>query len=183
MLDETALIPSEPVTVVLSEMGWIRAAKGHEIDGNTLSYKQGDKYQASALGRSNQQVVLLDSSGRSYTLAAHSLPSARGQGDPLSGRFSTPVGATFKAALMAKNDEYFLLGSNFGYGFICQFEDMLSRAKAGKASVSLGQCRRTNYQPLKIQRHRNRHDSRSHLRRLFIDNPSQRIAPTTPRQG
>ena len=138
VLDETALIPSEPVTVVLSEMGWIRAAKGHEIDGNTLSYKQGDKFQASALGRSNQQVVLLDSTGRSYTLAAHSLPSARGQGDPLSGRFSTPVGATFKSALMAKNEEYFLLASNFGYGFICQFEDMLSRAKAGKASVSLG---------------------------------------------
>ena len=138
VLDETALIPSEPVTVVLSEMGWIRAAKGHEIDGTTLSYKQGDKYQASALGRSNQQVVLLDSSGRSYTLAAHTLPSARGQGDPLSGRFSTPVGATFQSALMAKNEEFFLLGSNFGYGFICRFEDMLSRAKAGKASVSIG---------------------------------------------
>ena len=138
ILDETALIPSEPVTVVLSEMGWIRAAKGHEIDANALSYKQGDMYQASALGRSNQQVVLFDSTGRSYTLAAHSLPSARGQGDPLSGRFSTPVGATFKSALMAKNDEYFLLSSSFGYGFICKFEDMLSRAKAGKASVSLG---------------------------------------------
>ena len=136
--DETALIPSEPVTVVLSEMGWIRAAKGHDVDGQTLSYKQGDKYQASALGRSNQQVVLLDSTGRSYTLAAHSLPSARGQGDPLSGRFSTPVGATFMSAMMAKNEEYYLLGSNFGYGFICKFEDMLSRAKAGKASVSLG---------------------------------------------
>ena len=140
VLDENALIPSEPVTVVLSEMGWIRAAKGHEIDGSALSYKQGDKFQAAALGRSNQQVVLLDSTGRSYTLAAHTLPSARGQGDPLSGRFSTPVGATFKSALMAKNEEYFLLASSFGYGFICQFEDMLSRAKAGKASVSLGKA-------------------------------------------
>jgi len=138
VLDETALIPSEPVTVVLSEMGWIRAAKGHDIAAHALSYKQGDKYQASALGRSNQQVVLLDSTGRSYTLAAHSLPSARGQGDPLSGRFKTPEGATFKSTLMSKNDEYFLLASSFGYGFICQFEDMLSRAKAGKASVSLG---------------------------------------------
>lgn len=138
VLDETALIPSEPVTVVLSEMGWVRAAKGHEIDPHTLSYKQGDKFQSSALGRSNQQVVLLDSTGRSYTLAAHTLPSARGQGDPLSGRFSTPVGATFKSTLMSKNEDYYLLGSSFGYGFICKFEDMLSRAKAGKATVSLG---------------------------------------------
>lgn len=138
VLDETALIPSEPVTVILSEMGWIRAAKGHDIDAQALSYKQGDKFQASALGRSNQQVVLFDSSGRSYTLAAHSLPSARGQGDPLSGRFSTPVGATFKSALMAQNDEYYLLSSSFGYGFLCKFEDLLSRAKAGKASVTLG---------------------------------------------
>jgi len=140
VLDETALIPSEPVTVVLSEMGWIRAAKGHEIDPHSLSYKQGDKFQASALGRSNQQVVLLDSTGRSYTLSAHTLPSARGQGDPLSGRFKTAPGARFKATLMAKNEEYFLLGSSFGYGFICKFEDMLSRAKAGKATVSLGKA-------------------------------------------
>jgi len=138
VLDETSLIPSEPVTVVLSEMGWIRAAKGHEIDPHSLSYKQGDKFQASALGRSNQQVVLLDSTGRSYTLAAHTLPSARGQGDPLSGRFKPAAGVSFKATLMAKNDQFFLLGSSFGYGFICKFEDMLSRAKAGKATVSLG---------------------------------------------
>jgi topoisomerase-4 subunit A len=138
VLDETALIPSEPVTVVLSKMGWIRAAKGHDIDPDTLSYKQGDSFQSSAYGRSNQQVVLLDSTGRSYTLAAHSLPSARGQGDPLSGRFSTPVGGTFQSTLMAKNDDYFLLGSSFGYGFICKYEDLLSRAKAGKATISLG---------------------------------------------
>jgi len=138
VLDETALIPSEPVTVVLSEMGWIRAAKGHDIDAQSLSYKQGDKFQASAHGRSNQQVVLLDSSGRSYTLAAHTLPSARGQGDPLSGRFKPAAGATFKAVLMGKSDQQYLLGSDFGYGFICKFEDMLSRAKAGKATVTLG---------------------------------------------
>ena len=144
VLDETALIPSEPVTVVLSEMGWIRAAKGHDIDPQSLSYKQGDKYQASAFGRSNQQVVLLDSTGRSYTLAAHTLPSARGQGDPLSGRFKPAEGATFKSVIMPSankgNDQLFLLGSTFGYGFICKFEDMLSRAKAGKATVSLGKA-------------------------------------------
>jgi len=137
VLDETALIPSEPITVILSEMGWIRAAKGHEIDPHSLSYKQGDKFQASAHGRSNQQAVLLDSSGRSYTLMAHTLPSARGQGDPLSGRFSPPQGASFKAVMMGKNDQLFLLGSSFGYGFIAKFEDLLSRAKAGKATVSV----------------------------------------------
>jgi len=140
VLDETALIPSEPITVVLSEMGWIRAAKGHDIDPHSLSYKQGDKFQASALGRSNQQVVLLDSTGRSYTLAAHTLPSARGQGDPLSGRFKPAAGASFMSTLMGKNEQLFLLASNFGYGFICKFEDMLSRAKAGKATVSLGKA-------------------------------------------
>ena len=150
VLDETTLIPSEPVTVILSKMGWIRAAKGHDIDPDTLSYKQGDSFQSSAYGRSNQQVVLLDSTGRSYTLAAHSLPSARGQGDPLSGRFSTPVGATFQATLMAKNDDYFLLGSSFGYGFICKYEDLLSRAKAGKATISLGKDGAQVVRPSKI---------------------------------
>ncbi len=137
VLDETSLIPSEPVTVILSEMGWIRAAKGHDIDPHSLSYKQGDKFQASAHGRSNQQAVLLDSSGRSYTLMAHTLPSARGQGDPLSGRFSPPQGASFKAVMMGKNDQLYLLGSSYGYGFIARFEDLLSRAKAGKATLSL----------------------------------------------
>ena len=140
VLDETALIPSEPVTVVLSEMGWIRAAKGHDIDPHSLSYKQGDKFQSFALGRSNQNVVLLDSTGRSYTLLAHTLPSARGQGDPLSGRFKPAEGASFKSTIMGKNEQLFLLGSSFGYGFICKFEDMLSRAKAGKATVSLGKA-------------------------------------------
>jgi len=144
VLDETALIPSEPITVILSEMGWIRAAKGHDLDPHSLSYKQGDKYQASAFGRSNQQVVLLDSTGRSYTLAAHTLPSARGQGDPLSGRFKSAEGAIFKSIIMSNsgkgNEQLFLLGSSFGYGFICKFEDMLSRAKAGKATVSLGKA-------------------------------------------
>ena len=144
VLDETALIPSEPVTVVLSEMGWIRAAKGHDIDPESLSYKQGDKFQASAFGRSNQQAVLLDSTGRSYTLAAHTLPSARGQGDPLSGRFKPAPDATFKSVIMAgskkESEQLFLLSSNYGYGFICNFEDMLSRAKAGKATVSLGKA-------------------------------------------
>jgi len=136
-LDENALVPSEPVTVILSKMGWIRAAKGHEIDPKSLSYKQGDEYQSSVLGRSNQQVALLDSGGRCYSLLAHTLPSARGQGDPLSGRFSSPAGANFLAALSAKEDEYYLMGSDFGYGFLCQFSNMISRTKTGKATVTV----------------------------------------------
>lgn len=150
ILDETSLIPSEPITVVLSKMGWIRAGKGHDIDPTSLSYKQGDKYQDSSLGRSNQQVVLLDSTGRSYTLAAHTLPSARGQGDPLSGRFKPAAGATFQTVLMSKNEQLFLLSSSFGYGFICKFEDMLSRAKAGKATVSLGKLGAELMQPSQL---------------------------------
>jgi len=136
-LDENALVPSEPVTVILSKMGWIRAAKGHEIDPKSLSYKQGDEFQSAVLGRSNQKVVLLDTGGRCYSLLAHTLPSARGQGDPLSGRFSTPAGANFISALSAKDDEYYLMGSNLGYGFLCQFKNMISRTKTGKATVTV----------------------------------------------
>ncbi|HIP93943.1 MAG TPA: DNA topoisomerase IV subunit A, partial [Leucothrix sp.] len=150
VFDETAHIPSEPVTVVLSKMGWIRSAKGHDIDPSSLSYKQGDKYQDSVLGRSNQQVVLLDSTGRSYTLAAHTLPSARGQGDPLSGRFKPAEGASFQSVLMGKNEQLFLLASSFGYGFFCKFEDMLSRAKAGKATVSIGKAGAELVQPSQL---------------------------------
>ena len=136
-LDENALVPSEPVTVVLSKMGWIRAAKGHEIDPKSLSYKQGDQFQSAVLGRSNQQVVLLDSVGRCYSLLAHTLPSARGQGDPLSGRFSSPAGANFLAVLSAKENEYYLMASDIGYGFLCQFSNMISRTKTGKAILTV----------------------------------------------
>lgn len=136
-LDENALVPSEPVTVVLSKMGWIRAAKGHDIDPASLSYKQGDKFQSAVLGRSNQHVVLLDSVGRCYSLLAHTLPSARGQGDPLSGRFSSPAGAHFRSVISAKEGEYYLMGSDIGYGFLCQFDNMISRTKTGKAILTI----------------------------------------------
>jgi topoisomerase-4 subunit A len=136
-LDQTALLPSEPVTVVLSKMGWIRAAKGHDIDPEALSYKTGDSFLTSAHGRSNQQAVLMDSTGRGYTLSAHTLPSARGQGDPLSGYFSAPANASFEQVIMGAESQYLLMASNFGYGFICKFEDLISRTKSGKAVVSL----------------------------------------------
>ncbi len=135
-LDETALVPTEPVTVVLSRMGWVRAAKGHEIDAVSLSYKTGDEFLQLAKGRSNQQAVFLDSSGRSYMLPAHTLPSARGQGEPLTGRLQPPPGAAFAGVLIGTGAEQCVLGSGGGYGFICRLEDLLSRNKAGKGVLT-----------------------------------------------
>jgi topoisomerase-4 subunit A len=137
-IDQAALMPSEPITVVLSKMGWIRAAKGHDIDAEALSYKTGDSFCDSACGRSNQQVVLMDSTGRSYSLPAHALPSARGQGDPLSSHFTPPANALFEKALMGMDKQYLLMSSSAGYGFVCQFGGLISRTKTGKAIVSLG---------------------------------------------
>ncbi|MDD3517295.1 MAG: DNA topoisomerase IV subunit A [Chromatiales bacterium] len=136
-LDETELMPTEPVTVVLSAMGWVRAAKGHDIDPATLAFKAGDAFQSAARGRSNQQAVFIDSTGRSYTLPAHTLPSARGQGEPLTGRLSPPDGARFVGVMMGNPEDLFLLATDYGYGFVCRLEDMLSRNKAGKAVLSV----------------------------------------------
>ncbi|MDJ0779571.1 MAG: DNA topoisomerase IV subunit A [Gammaproteobacteria bacterium] len=136
-LDETDLVPSEPLTVVLSSKGWVRAAKGHDIDPASLNYKGGDGYRASAQGKSNQSVVFLDSNGRAYALVAHSLPSARGQGEPLTGRFKPASGAEFRSCVMGRDDDRFLLSSSHGYGYVCRFADMLTRNKNGKAQLSL----------------------------------------------
>jgi topoisomerase-4 subunit A len=132
-LDETQLLASEPVTVVLSQRGWARAAKGHEIDPLALSYKSGDGFLAAVPGRSNQQAMFIDSTGRVYSLAAHTLPSARGQGEPLSGRFNPPNGAVFCGAMIGEPSSKWLLASDAGYGFIATLEDLVSRNKAGKA--------------------------------------------------
>ena len=136
-MDETALIPSDPVTVILSTSGWIKSAKGHEIDPLGLSYKSGDAFLAAAYGKTNQQAVFLDSTGRCYALPAHSFPSARGHGEPLTGRVTSPAGATFIDALMGSHDEYFVMASDAGYGFVIKFADLLSRNKAGKAILTL----------------------------------------------
>jgi topoisomerase-4 subunit A len=138
-LDETDLVPSEPITVVLSSSGWVRAARGHDIDARALSYKSGDGFQDMALGKSNQSVVFVDSFGRAYALAAHSLPSARGQGEPLTGRFKPASGAEFRSCLMGRDDDQFLLASTHGYGYVCKFADMLTRSKNGKAQITLAQ--------------------------------------------
>ncbi|MCP5161080.1 MAG: DNA topoisomerase IV subunit A [Hahellaceae bacterium] len=134
---ETDLISSEPVTVVLSEKGWIRAAKGHDIDPSALSYKAGDKFALAAKGKSHQNAVFLDSTGRSYTLAAHTLPSARGQGEPLTGRISPPSGASFTGLLISEDNRKVLLCSDAGYGFVADYSELQSKNKAGKALLSL----------------------------------------------
>ena len=136
-LTETELLSVDPVTVVISGKGWIRAAKGHDIDPEGLSYKAGDSFKYALRGKSNQQVILIDSTGRSYSLPAHNLPSARGQGEPLSGRISPPNGATFEGALMGTDQQRVLLASDAGYGFIARLEDLTSKNKAGKALLTL----------------------------------------------
>jgi topoisomerase-4 subunit A len=136
-LNEAELSPSEPVTVVLSEKGWVRAAKGHDIDPAGLGYKAGDRFLAAARLRSNQPVVFLDSTGRAYSLPAHSLPSARGQGEPLTGRLDPPAGAGFVAVLGAEPEARWLLASDAGYGFICSHGDLFAKPKGGKALLTL----------------------------------------------
>lgn len=136
-LDAAALMPSEAVTVVLSEKGWVRAAKGHEIDPASLAFKSGDAYQASVRARSNQTAHFLDTSGRSYSLAIHSLPSARGQGEPLTGRLSPPAGAAFLEVVTGADDQTLLMSSDAGYGFVTKMSDLFSKNKAGKAVITL----------------------------------------------
>lgn len=136
-IDETELAPSEPVTVILSEKGWVRSAKGHEINPAELSFKSGDGFCQAVRLRSNQQAVFLDSAGRGYSLAAHTLPSARGQGEPLTGRFNPPAGHGFVAALGGDPEQWWLLASDAGYGFRVQARDLFANKKAGKAVLTL----------------------------------------------
>ncbi|MGV6851677.1 MAG: DNA topoisomerase IV subunit A [bacterium] len=141
-MDASDLIPSEPVTIILSEKGWVRAAKGHDVDASGMNFRSGDSYLASANGRSNQNAIFLDTAGRSYSLLAHTLPSARGQGDPLTGRFNIPDGQQFIAVMAGALDQKVVLASDYGYGFVTVLENLISRAKAGKASLSVpkGSC-------------------------------------------
>ncbi|MBE9540231.1 MAG: DNA topoisomerase IV subunit A [Proteobacteria bacterium] len=134
---ETELMSADPITVVMSAKGWIRAAKGHDIDPTTLSYKSGDGFKMAACGRSNQPAVILDSTGRSYTLASHNLPSARGQGEPVTGRINPPSGATFEGLMMGDESQLYLLASDAGYGFVAKLGDLQTKNRAGKAAISL----------------------------------------------
>ena len=138
-LGETDLAPAEPITVVLSERGWVRAAKGHEIEPRSLNYRAGDAYRAMARGRSNQLAVFLDSTGRVYCVPSHTLASARSQGEPLAGRINPPDGATFEGVMIGQADQLYVVATDAGYGFIVRLEEIWSRNRAGKACVSLGQ--------------------------------------------
>jgi len=134
---ETELLTSEAVTVVISEKGWIRSAKGHDIDATSLSYKAGDAFKLSACGRSNQHTLLLDSTGRSYAVPTHTLPSARGQGEPVTGRLSPPSGASIEGVLLGDDKQAVLLASDAGYGFIATLGDLYTKNRSGKALLSL----------------------------------------------
>ncbi|MDH3991791.1 MAG: DNA topoisomerase IV subunit A, partial [Gammaproteobacteria bacterium] len=131
------LLTADPITVVMSEKGWIRAAKGHDIDPASLSYKSGDEFKMAVRGRSNQPAVILDSTGRAYTVASHNLPSARGQGEPVTGRINPPSGATFEGMMMGADDSLYLLASDAGYGFVAKLGDLQTKNRAGKAALTL----------------------------------------------
>jgi topoisomerase-4 subunit A len=134
---ETDLVSNDPVTIVLSEKGWVRAAKGHDIDPVGLNYKAGDRFALAARGRNNQQAIFLDSTGRAYALMAHSLPSARGQGEPLTGRINPPSGATFSGLVTGKPEHKVLLATDAGYGFVTALDSLISKNRAGKAVVTV----------------------------------------------
>jgi len=136
-LDEAALVISEPITVVLSQKGWARAAKGHDIDAIALSYREGDSFQSTARGKTTQNVAFIDSTGRSYSTPAHTLPSARGNGEPLTGRFAPAPGARFDAVAIADPADRLVLASDHGYGFVTKFEALLANKKAGKQLINI----------------------------------------------
>ncbi len=147
---EVELMSTEPVTVVLSKAGWVRAAKGHDVDPASLQYKSGDEFKLAVKGKSNQNAVFLDSTGRTYSLAAHTLPSARGQGEPLTGRLTPPSGATFEAVIMADDKQILLMVSDAGYGFVTSVADLQAKNKAGKAVLSLPKGAKV-MQPILVQ--------------------------------
>jgi topoisomerase-4 subunit A len=134
---ELELISADPITVVMSEKGWIRGAKGHDIDPASLSYKSSDGFKLAVRGRSNQPVVILDSTGRAYSIPSHNLPSARGQGEPVTGRINPPSGATFEGLMMGDEQQLYLLASDAGYGFVAKLGDLQTKNRAGKAAISL----------------------------------------------
>jgi topoisomerase-4 subunit A len=136
-LDETQLVASEPITIVLSAKGWVRAARGHDVDASELGYREGDRFLAAAQGRTTQQAAFIDSTGRSYSTPAHTLPSARGNGEPLTGRFTPPAGARFDAVVVADASTKLVIASDRGYGFVTRFEALLANKKAGKQLMSV----------------------------------------------
>ena len=136
-MSESDLVPSEPITIVLSQKGWVRAGKGHEVDAQALNYKSGDAFQSAAQGRSNATAMFLDSTGRVYNVPAHGFPSARGLGEPISGRLKPPDGASFISVMMGEGSDIYLLSTSAGYGFLARLESFTGRAKAGKSVLTV----------------------------------------------
>lgn len=136
-MQDSEMAPNESASVIMSKLGWVRCAKGHDIDGTSLQYKSGDSYLAIARGRSNQMAVFLDNTGRSYAYPVHKLPSARGQGDPLTGYFSLPTGAQFVHVVVSDPEQQYLFGADAGYGFVSAIQNMISKNKAGKKVITL----------------------------------------------
>ena len=137
VFSEEETLVTESITVVLSEAGWIRSAKGHEIDPSSLSYRGEDKLQDFCRGKSNQLAVFLDSNGKAYSLPSHSLPSARGMGDPISGRVTADSGVKFISTLIGNDDDKYMIMNNAGYGYISEFKNMVSNKKSGRAFMKL----------------------------------------------
>ncbi len=136
-IDESSLMVTEPVTIILSDKAWVRMAKGHELDLDKLSYKSGDGFKQACLARSNQQIAFLDSGGRCYCLPAHSLPSARGLGEPVSARLNPPDGVTFEAMMTGEPDSVYVVGSDTGYGFMVKLKELYTKNRNGKAIISV----------------------------------------------
>ncbi len=136
-IKEKDLAPADPVTVVLSANGWVRAARGHDIDPESLAYKPGDSFLSAARGKSNQLAVFLDTAGRTYSLEAHSLPSARGQGEPITARFALPPGARFVSVAIGPENQQQVLASDFGYGFVTDLANLQSKNQKGKAMLKV----------------------------------------------
>jgi topoisomerase IV subunit A len=136
-LDESALLSSDPISVILSQKGWVRSAKGHDIEPQSLSYRAGDGFKDLAHGKSNQLATFIDSSGRSYSLPCHTLPSARGQGEPLTGRLSPPAGSSFEFVVIGREEDRWLLATDAGYGFITTQEELTAKNRQGKAVINL----------------------------------------------
>lgn len=136
-ISEHDLVTSEPITIVISKMGWIRSSKGHDVNPRVLHYRTGDAFQSAVYGKSNQPLVFIDSTGRSYSLDPLTLLSSRGQGEPLTGRLTLPAGATIKHAIMTEKHQKLLIASDAGYGFICQFDDLVARNRTGKMLIKL----------------------------------------------
>ena len=134
---EDELVSNDPITVVLSAKGWVRAAKGHEVAAEELNYRSGDGFLAAHRGRSNDLLVFFDSTGRGYSVAPHTLPGARGQGEPLTGRLKPPAGAGFVGVAMGGADRRLLLASNAGYGFVARLGDLVTKNKSGKACLTV----------------------------------------------